>query len=414
MTRNIIITLFLVLLLVVVNAQPPVNDNCSRDARYALPNGVHTPGNLNDATADEDVNGGACDGVTIGETPGVWWQIEGTGAMLRASTCSSKTQIKVKISVFESKSGPKEDGTCSDDLQCLGVSTEPDFECPLTTIGQVGDDGTWGSMSTKIDFQTRQGYMYYLLVQQESQSETGSVWMNFRQVTIPQNNDCVDAIGPVPKDGTMIQSTNEDASISRVLAGYCNTFDLYPGIWFQFMGNGGEIELSACGVENTDGFYFSVYEAADCSDLKCVSSGGTSTAIVENQAECIFYYGRDPSTGESIGIQRDKSTYKFNSEDGYRYYVYLHYARTTAATVTSDNIRFFINGEESSKFGAGAIKYRDSIYGMGPYVPGKNNRQEIDPYTIEGYGSGDDLSLQDISRRVAALSSFLCMAVLFL
>lgn len=411
--RYLVWTILLISTLILpTTAVAPPNDKCGTDARIALANGVDTPTDLADSTADRTVNGGACDGITIGETPGVWWQIEGTGATLRASTCSSKTEIKVKISVFESLKGPKEDGTCNDDLTCLGASTEPDFECPLTTIGQTGSNGEWGSMSTKIDFPTKKGVMYYLLVQQETVSKTGVVWLNFRQVTLPQNNDCIDAIGPVPKDGTIIESTNEDASISRVLGGYCNFFGLYPGIWFQVMGNGGDITLSACGERNTDGFYFSVYEAADCDDLKCISSG-TAATIDDDVVNCSFQVGTDIE-GNGLAIQRPRFTYKFSSEDGYRYYVYLHYARTTEDRVTSDGLRFFVNGEESSDYGAGGIQYKDSIYGMGPYIPGKNNRKYVDPDTIGSLPSGDhEPSYLDLSRRVAAVSSFISMALLF-
>ena len=62
------------------------NDICS-DALIVPPNGLHQMVDLRGATADRTANGGACDGITIGDTPGLWFAVEGTGQKLRASTC---------------------------------------------------------------------------------------------------------------------------------------------------------------------------------------------------------------------------------------------------------------------------------------------------------------------------------------
>jgi hypothetical protein len=366
----------------------------------------------------DDVNGGACNGVTIGETPGVWWRIQGTGDKLRASTCHEKTAIKVKITVFSTNVF----GDCNK-LKCEGVSTEADFECGIS-IGGDGNDSKWNTKSTRIYFDTEPGVWYYLLVQQESATESGVVWLNFERIYVPQNNDCVDAIGPVPRDGTIIQGSSELASISSAgTAGYCNYQDaLYPGIWFQVFGNGGDVVLNACGQDSLDGYYFSVYEAATCGNLECAKNGKTETT--NNAPECFFITGEaiDDATNGLVatGVQRDSFQYTFPSNDGYRYYVYLHHARTEHNLVTSQQQRFWVtDGADvtpSPNYGFPNIVYRDSAYGMGSYYPGSNNRGSVDvgssmTSTIDG-GSGD-LSTNQLNR-AAVLSSFVSFAFLFM
>jgi hypothetical protein len=406
--------LTLLFILLVSNAQTNPQDSCI-NALIAFANGQHQPIDTSNATTD-NVNGGACDGITIGETPGVWFAIVGTGQVIRASTCHASTQIKVKITLFSAT-----DGTCNT-LVCGGVSLEPDFECPLSTLSsQTASDRTWSSPSTRMDFPTVKGAKYYLLVQQLTPVDAGVVMMNFRAATLPQHNDCFDAIGPIPRDGTLISQTNLDASISTLLGGYCNYQEaVYPGVWYQFFGNGKNVEISACAVNNVNGFYFSVYEAADCSDLACVF---IQTDTIVNDGGCAFQTSQDGS--EATFVQRVKFRATVPTKDGYRYYVYLHYARTEQDTVTSSDLRFFVNDEldgngnqPDTSFGPSAIKYRESQYGMGEYEPGKNNTKNFyehsngDGGSTGGGGSGD-VSSKHLNR-IAAMSSFISFAIVLM
>eukprot|EP00980_Cylindrotheca_fusiformis_P021119 scaffold8114_cov126-Cylindrotheca_fusiformis.AAC.5 len=393
-------------------AQNP-RDSCS-NALIAIANGQHQAVDTTDATND-NVNGGACDGITIGETPGVWFAFLGTGQTIRASTCHADTKIKVKITLFSST-----DGTCNT-LVCKGVSLEPDFECPLSTLSsQTDSDRSWSSPSTKIDFASVKDTKYYLLVQQLTPGDAGKVMMSFRATKIPQNDECVDAIGPVPRDGTLTSVTMRDSSISTPLAGYCSGQQAaYPGVWYQFFGNGKNVDLSACAANNIDGFSFSVYEAADCSDLKCVAD--VLFEKTEEHTYCGFgtkQIGDDPDT--SSYVMRDRFKASVPTKDGYRYYVYVHYAKTEQDTVVTSDLRFFINDGDGSgpetKFGPSAIKYRDSQYGMGPYKPGsknaKNFYEDANGKIVSPGGSGEGSSQQ--WDRVAAMSSFMSFAMLFM
>jgi len=180
-------------------------------------------------------------------------RIEGTGDPVRVSSCHLQTDSKVKFSVFS--------GSC-DDLQCIGGSAEPDFECPL--LRRDNELGEWNTFATAYTFETKKDTNYYVLVQtmglygiganttvynqrnntvyerddQRSENITwtrGSVWLNFEEPEVPQNDNCPDAIGPVPRDMTRIENSNVFATVSKVFD-YCGGNDvpsLYPGTWFQ-------------------------------------------------------------------------------------------------------------------------------------------------------------------------------------
>jgi len=346
------------------------HDVCT-DALIVSPNGVHQMVNLNGAKPDFTANGGACNGITIGDTPGVWFAVEGTGQELKVSTCHSETQVKVKITLFSTL-----DNTCNT-LRCEGVSLSPDFECPMTTLSSQTDaDRSWSSPSTKVAFQSKAGTKYYLLVQQNTVLETGNVRLSIKPVAAPQNDDCVGALGPMPRDGTMVSTSNVDASISSVIAGYCALQpSRYPGVWYQFMGNGGSVELNACASNNLNGFSFSVYDGIDCDGLSCNDIVQTT---ISNDADCFF---RTSTLGEEpvTGVQRDKFQAVVSTTDGSRYYVYLHYAQTEQDTVTTDDLRFSVQavGNGNSQYGVETISFVDSKYGMGEYVPGSKNRKSF-------------------------------------
>jgi hypothetical protein len=307
------------------------NQDFCTDAAGPRPlNSVASPGSTVGASID-DVNGGFCGDVI--DTPGIWWWVNGTGEVIRASSCDERTQMKVKISVFT--------GSCGA-LRCVTGHSRPDFECPVLARDE---DGAWGTISTALDFPTFKGQHYYILVQQASISAdaAGTVWMKFRPPGFPQNDACIDAIGPVPRDDTMIIGTTEDGSVTVPEAGVCLAFDYYPGVWYQVFGTGGTITLSACSEFNFDGFFFSVYNGANCDDMTCVD--GTYQSDITDQEKCVF----GPSYAE-----RPKTTFSFNSRDRDRYYVMVHYARTQVEKPTSP-FRFYVDDGAGGNAGSGGV-----------------------------------------------------------
>lgn len=300
-------------------------------------NGVPSPGNSNGSPVFRDINGGFCGGVTF-DTPGMWWKIQGTGGLVRASTCDSRTTIKTKIAVFT--------GSC-DALRCVTGSSLADFECDALNRKATGE---WDTRATAVDFQTFADQEYYILVNQIDQT-AGTVWMNFQEITYPQNNDCVDAVGPLPRNLMEHFGTTANAAVSDVAEGYCGATDLYPGTWYQFMGTGKEVTLMACSEFNIDGFYFSVYNGGTCDSKSCVK--GSYEANVKDEEKCTF----GPAE-----ILRPLTKYRVQTKDMERYYVYIHYARTAAARPTSD-FRLFIDDGEGGTAGSGgfaAIKFEAS------------------------------------------------------
>jgi len=314
-------------------------DKCEFAAGPRPINEVYSPGRTFFASVD-DVNGGYC-GVSI-DSPGIWWWVEGTGDPITVSTCHNQTDIKVKFSVFT--------GSC-DDLQCVTGGAEPDYECPR--LRRKNDLGEWDTMASAITFETKRDQNYYILVQEyDMMNGRGTVWLNFRHPNVPQNDNCVDAIGPVPRDMTRIENSNVDATVSKV-HDYCGgdaVPSLYPGTWFQIMGTGKPVTIMACSEFNIDGFAFSVYNGAYCNGMECVE--GDYEINVDDPKKCTFGPYR---------VERKLTKYTFDTHDRDRYWIYVHFARTGAKTPTAD-FRFYVDdgseGEASSS-GAHMIEIED-------------------------------------------------------
>lgn len=338
-----------------VDVTRDVMDTCAGAAGPRIVNGIFSPGRTDFASVD-DVNGGFC-GVKI-EQPGIWWWVKGTGDVIKISSCNENTNIKVKLSVFT--------GSC-DALECVTGGDEPDFECPL--LKRANELGEWETMSTALTFQSELGKNYYILVQQDAQYQRGTVWLNFRTHSVPQNDNCVDAIGPVPRDMTRITATSVDATISNV-HDYCGgegVPSLYPGTWFQLMGTGNPVTVMSCSLFNFDGYALSVYRGANCDSLECVS--GEYEINVSDKKKCSF------GTSE---IERPMTTYTFDTVDRDRYYVYVHFARTRADRPTAD-FRFFVDDGsegEGSTSGAHVILFDDTPAEIRDEKATDNNKPE--------------------------------------
>lgn len=309
-----------------VNDEKDKMDLCINAAGPRPINEVFSPGRTDYATTD-DVNGGFCS-VSI-DSPGIWWWVEGTGRPITVSSCHKQTDIKVKFSVFT--------GSCAR-LECVAGGAEPDFACSI--LRRDNDLGEWNTMATALTFETEIGKRYYVLVQ-GAEGARGTVWLNFREPDVPQNDNCVDAIGPVPRDLTKIENTNIDATVSDVFdTCETNVPALYPGTWFQIMGTGEPVTVMACGEYNFDGYAFSVYNGAYCNGMDCVK--GDYELGVEDPEKCTFGSNR---------VVRPLTKYTFDTHDRDRYWIYVHSARTRVDVPTAD-FRFFVddgkNGDGSS------------------------------------------------------------------
>jgi len=304
--------------------------SCQTTPGPRLVNGVFSPGNTAGAPI-ANITGGFC-GVDI-STPGIWWWVNGTGDVLRASTCDDRTNIKVKISVFT--------GSCNA-LRCVTGGDTPDFEC--TSLQIPSSTGIWNTLATAIDFPTFAGQNYYLLVQQTNGS--GTVWMNFEKPVIPHNNDCINALGPIPRDNTPILGTTTGSNVSVVSEGYCGAPALYPGVWYQFFGTGGDVTIGACGEFNFDGIYIDVYHGGFCDEKQCLR--GTYQDNVKDPAKCSF---------GAAQVLRPFTTYTVSTNDLDRYFIYVSWARTSGDLATGDFRLYIDDGGNPGSGGAAAIKF---------------------------------------------------------
>jgi len=320
-----------------VDEERDVMDECVGAAGPRPINSVFSPGRTDYATVD-DINGGYCGNPIT--TPGIWWYLIGTGDVIKASSCHEQTEIKVKMSVFT--------GSC-DNLRCVSGSEQPDYECPI--LKRENDLGEWSTSATAVNFESILGEQYFILVQQEELSQRGAVWISFRPLIIPKNDNCVDSIGPIPRDMRRIEATSVDATISSVPQGYCggeNVPSLYPGTWFQVMGTGGAVSVMACSQFNFDGYAFSVYNGADCNSLECVT--GQYEVGVEDNERCSF---------GSAEIKRSLTKFTFDTKDLNRYYIYVHFARTRAEKPTAD-FRFFVDDGQNGEASSSIILFEES------------------------------------------------------
>jgi hypothetical protein len=321
-------------------------DSCRDDATFPS-DGRRISGNvINTATVD-NVSDGFC-GSEI-NTPGVWFSYDGTGNKIRVSSCDKDTKVLVKYSIFT--------GSCND-LQCIGGGMQPDYECSFSNGGD-----TFDTFGTAIEFETEVGQVYYVLVQTLEVDFTPSLlWVTARAelydkveyLSIPANDRCIDAVGPVPRDETLIDGTSRDASLAldQPTAGFCvDNQGLFPGVWYFIMGTGGQVTVSACSEFNSVGFSLSVYNGASCDDLTCVTG---TYELAPDDAKCTFGPGL---------VKQSLSTFTFDTTDRDRYYILVHSKNTIEAPTTFD-FRFYVNDGRDGKAGssgASAIEFETGL-----------------------------------------------------
>jgi hypothetical protein len=354
-------------------------------------------GNTKNSTLDNDaIIGGFC-GVNITNN-GLWWSIEGTGLRMRATSCNDRTKIKVKLSVFT--------GTC-DALRCIGGGEEQDFGC---VRGAESSAGEWESLSTAYDFDTFEGQIYYILVQQAS-AEAGVVWMGFSPALEPPNNACYDAVGPVPRDGiTTVYGDSLQSNLDAPAAGFCGTNQgQYPGVWYQVFGTGGRITLEACSEFNTDGFEFSVYNGFRCEDssLTCVTSGTTYTTKSDPD-KCTFQ-NLVGTNGEN-SVVRPMTTFSFDTKDRDRYYILVNFAAPSTLTPTAP-FRFWVDDGEDGNAGSGGTTGIQFSVGGGDVDDGDGDGNDGDGDGDGGNGSG---AKSMFAMGLSAVVAFAAPAVMLL
>eukprot|EP00980_Cylindrotheca_fusiformis_P002182 scaffold499_cov120-Cylindrotheca_fusiformis.AAC.5 len=221
-------------------------------------------------------------GGEVGSARGFWYELVGTGHRLQVSTCKSEQDYDSRVSVFDGDCGAH--GTVGQSSKC----------------GEEGDSVKWNSTA---------GSRYHLFVHGAHEDETGDFVLTVEQDD-GLNDSCEIAIPIETAPSTYLGSTLHAALSSEIDVGNaitseptsapisdakpdkkgnkggkdrraqdvsdsCNYIPPSRGLWYQIIGNGGEIILSTCSVETDFDTTIDVFSGG-CGELQCIASNNDS------------------------------------------------------------------------------------------------------------------------------------------
>ena len=195
-----------------------------------------------------------CEG--LGTGPGVWYELDGTGVNMTASTCQVDSDAS-NITIYT--------GEC-DALECVDKVTTP---CGL---------------QSSVTWNTELGVTYFLFVQDASQevrflqsdflarrAPKGSFVLTVEET--PINDLCSNAIGPLLVDGsTKFASTRGATSVDAGTLFCSDERQLGRGVWFTLIGDGRLLTASTCSEQTRFEAQITVFQGdrGSCFDLECV------------------------------------------------------------------------------------------------------------------------------------------------
>ncbi|KAG7346726.1 hypothetical protein IV203_005795 [Nitzschia inconspicua] len=287
-----------------------------------------------------------CGGQTFDAgTPGVWFTIDGTGAMLKATTCQSETNNdNGGAESTESSSSHRisvHNGEDCDSLICLDSGLEQDSDCTIAG-------------SSFVEWQSVVGQQYYILVHDPSVSQSGGDFvLTVKDITAPPVNDlCENAaalVESVTMGGTTLGATEtslllectsnmEEAPTSRV--------DPSVGVWYTIPASENE-EMNKTSIflcSESAGLSLAVFSGNSCGETTSGISCVESTATDNFEFQC----GSETEIASSVS---------FNVTAGEEYLVLVYGARNAAfgvsfvrATVGEDTNQKDTNDSPSSAY----------------------------------------------------------------
>lgn len=213
-----------------------------------------------------------CGVVFPGQT--VWYTIAGTGGEITASTCSSNTNFDSQIAIYS--------GSCGF-LSCVAGNNN-DLGCDNPRLSTV----SWDSEA---------GTTYYVVVAGVLGASGDYELTIDCEAVGPENNQCEDAL-PI-SCGDVVSGSTEGASSESLP--FCGTsLSSAPGVWYELMGTGGQIEVTTCNAGTNYDTKLGVFSGS-CGSLSCV--GG------DDDDSCPF---------SSL-----RSRVVFSSSAGETYYIYV-------------------------------------------------------------------------------------------
>lgn len=288
---------------------PPTNAACVNATSVTLGETVvSTTTGISSPTGDLDVSLLQCGGQTFDRgTPGVWFAVEGTGALVQATTCSETVTASSsplhRITVFN--------GDDCNTLLCLDSGLEQNLDCAFPG----GSTVKWQSVP---------GEPNYILVHDPSATASGG---NFefllKDVTPPPVNDqcdtAVELVEGVTTGGTTLGATASSADDALVECGNLLDIDTTAptsripqsvGVWYR---------IPASEVLEDDKDMLSVFVCSDKEGLELAVFSGSScgeTACVETSISEKFDL--------NCGTEFVPVLVSFNATIGEAYYVYIY------------------------------------------------------------------------------------------
>ena len=247
------------------------------DGRGAIGGTTHKAG------ADSPTHGGdlSC-GLSSGMGGGVWYQVNGNGAHLRASTCFEGTDHPTSVLVFA--------GAC-DDLHCI-VADNGSQKCDESPFN--ASTVTWLS---EVDT------TYYILVQSRNKEEFGNFHLGVSEMHPASNDACPNSIDLLPSNDTVIVGSTYNATRDFAAGSWCGTTLNYQGTWYSYEGKDLGVTVSTCNIATSYEPSLSIFDGA-CGNLTCVDDVAPSI--------------------ESCPWGESGATISWYGEKGRSYFVYVH------------------------------------------------------------------------------------------
>jgi hypothetical protein len=218
-------------------AEPETPNYCQRASRLEIA-GIITTGSTIEA---ETHDLGACSNPG---SPGVWFQVEGTGNSLKASTCLLGTNYPTVITIMS--------GSCGD-LECIPASA-------ITCDGE----------RSITYWDTVEGQSYYVYVHGRNATDMGSFALTIEEDKLDPPNDYCGSAQEVPVPST-VYGTTFLASEDSTYTGMCDVTASAPGVWYTVVGNGRFISASLCSSVTSYDSQIYLFSGDNCQNLTCIT-----------------------------------------------------------------------------------------------------------------------------------------------
>lgn len=254
------------------------NKDCSNAFPVEATGGTYTASTLIGDPIIDNVT--ACGAADEQQGPGLWFRVEGTGGVIRASTCEG-TVMDTQISIFT--------GGCGDSLECVAGN---DNGCG------VQSSVTWSSIS---------GIPYFILVHGDT-AGSFSLKIEGDSKALLTNDICENAEPVQITSGDIVELTVPllDATLDPDLPSWtCETEALLTrekiGLWYSFFGTDTEIQVVKDGGQGL----VSVF-VGDCDSYGCAALGKEEPAFFSNATESyllyVHYEKEFPPSQENVAV----------------------------------------------------------------------------------------------------------------